>query len=115
METEIIEMAVPLEHLRKLAEGGFGNLVKAVVDVDQGIMAIGGELHADEEAVLLERGSKQHHLWGINIYTDLPKDERIEFDSMINIRPSQGNRSRGVDDPAMRDNISRIVAHLVRE
>ena len=81
MEIEIIELAVPLEHLRKLAECGFGNLVKAVVDVYQGIMAIGGELHAYDEAVLLERGSKQHHLWGINI------------------GPSQGNRSRGVDDP----------------
>lgn len=115
METEIIESSVSLEHLRKLAEGGFGNLVKAVVDIDRGVMAVGGELHADEEAVLLERGCAQHHLWGINIYPDLPKDERIEFDSMINIRPSQGNRSRGVDDPGMRDNISRIVEHLVQE
>jgi hypothetical protein len=115
MEIEIIEMAVSLEHLKKLAAGGFGNLVKAVVDIALGIMAIGGELHADEEAVLLERGSEQLHLWGINIYPDLPKDERIEFDSMINIRPRQGNRSRGVDDPGTRDNISRIVEHLVQE
>jgi hypothetical protein len=96
-----------------MAEGGFGNLVKAVLDVELGIMAVDGELHADEEALLLEHGSEQHHPWGINIYPDLPKAERIEFDSMINIRPSQGNRSRGVDDPAIRDRIVHIVDCLI--
>jgi Protein of unknown function (DUF5674) len=115
MRTEVIDKAVPLEYLRQLAESGFGNLVKAVVDVERGIMAVGGELHADEEAILLEQGSDQHHLWGINIYPDLARDERIEFDSMINIRPAQGNRSRGVDDPATRDGILRIVEDLVQE
>lgn len=115
MRTEIIDKAVSLEYLRQLAAGGFGNLVKAVVDVERRIMAVGGELHADEEAVLLEQGSDQRHLWGINIYPDLPKDEGIEFDSMINIRPAQGNRSRSVDDPATRDSIIQIVEELVRE
>jgi hypothetical protein len=63
-------------------------------------MAVGGELHSDEEALLLEQGSDQRHLWGINIYPALPQLERVEFDSLINVRPSQGNRSRGVDDEA---------------
>lgn len=96
-----------------MAESGFGNLVKAVVDVKREIMAIDAELHSDEEALLLEDGSRQAHLWGINIYPDLAANERIEFDSMINIRPSQGNRSRGVDDPAIRAMILRIVDALV--
>ena len=65
-------------------------------------MALGGELHADEEATLLEQGARQADLWGINIYPDLPADERIEYDSMINVRPAQGNRSRLVDDRAIR-------------
>jgi hypothetical protein len=115
METEVIDKAVTLEYLRGLASAGFGDLVKAVVDVERRVMAVGGELHADEEAVLLEKSSEQHHLWGINIYPDLTGDERVEFDSMINIRPAQGNRSRGVDDPATRDTILRIVEDLVRE
>jgi hypothetical protein len=115
MRTEVIDSPVSLASLRDLAETGFGNLIKAVVDVDKRIMAIGGELHADEEAILLEQGSFQHHLWGINIYPDLPRDERVEFDSMINIRPAQGNRSRGVDDPATRNSILRIVHDLVQE
>ena len=71
---------------------------KAVVDVQGGVMAMGAELHADEEALLLEQGAGQADLWGINLYPDRANDELIEFDSMINVRPSQGNRSRGVDD-----------------
>jgi hypothetical protein len=114
MRIEVINTAVSLEHLRRLAEAGFGNLVKAVVDIERRIMAVDGELHADEEAVLIEMGSDQRHLWGINIYPDLPGDDRIEFDSMINIRPAQGNRSRGVDDPAIRERIVQIVGELVR-
>jgi len=70
---------------------------------------------ADEEALLLERGSRQNDLWGINIYPELPAKERVEFDSIINIRPSQGNRSRGVDDPVIRERILQIVARLVKE
>ncbi len=96
-----------------MAQTGFGNLIKAVVDVQRQIMAVDGELHADEEALLLEQGSRQADLWGINIYPDLPEGDRIEFDSMINIRPSHGNRSRGVDDPTVRDTIVRIVDSLV--
>ncbi len=115
MRIEVIDKAVPLLYLIQLAEGGFGNLVKAVVDVERRMMAVGGELHADEEALLLEHGSGQHHLWGINIYPELPGDERIEFDSLINIRPAQGNRSRSVDDPAIRDTIVQIVQELVCE
>ena len=114
MQTEIIDREITLEYLRELASTGFGNMVKAVVDVERRIMAVGGELHADEEAALLEQGSDQRHLWGINIYPDLSREERAEFDSITNIRPAQGNRSRGVDDPGIRDSILRIVEDLVQ-
>lgn len=92
----------------------FGNLVKAVVDVDKGIMAVDGELHSDEEACLLEKGSKQENLWGINLYPE-EKDNWIEFDSMINIRPSQGNLSRGIDDSALSEKIIKIVTKLIKK
>ena len=90
-------------------------MVKAVVDVSRGIMAIGGELHADEEAVLLDQGANQADLWGINLYPDAAPSERIEFDSMINVRPAQGNRSRSVEDPVLQARIRDLVARLVRE
>ena len=91
----------------------FGNLVKAVVDVERGVMAVDAELHADEEAFLLEQGSQQMNLWGINLYPELFGDDFVEFDSMINLRPGQGNRSRGVDDAATREKILYVVRNLV--
>lgn len=91
----------------------FGNLVKAVVDIEKGVMVINAELHADEEAYLIEHGSLQQNLWGINLYPELEGDDFIEFDSMINLRPSQGNTSRSVENPVTQDKIRRIVAQLV--
>ena len=76
-------------------------------------MAIGGELHSDDQALLIEDGSNQMHLWGINLYPAIRDESWIEFDSMINIRPSQGNRSRGVDDAETRKAILTVVDHLV--
>mgnify|MGYP001585071664 CR=1 FL=1 len=78
-------------------------------------MAVGGELHADEEALLLEQGSRQQDLWGINFYPEKNGDGFVEFDSMINIRPSQNNRSRSVEDAATREKILAIVHQLVQQ
>ncbi len=110
---KIINEPVSLADLKAMAQNGFGNLVKAVVDVDRQIMAVDGELHADEEALLLENGSQQRNLWGINIYPELEGADRIEFDSMINIRPSQGNRSRGVDSLEIREKIIQVAHNLI--
>ena len=96
-------------------EETFGDLVKAVVDLEKGMIAIGGELHSDEEGVLIEQGSSQSDLWGINLYPDASQDEWIEFDSVINIRPSQNNRSRGVDNPDIRRKIAAVVNRLVKK
>lgn len=97
-----------------MADGGFGDLVKAVVDVGAGILAVGGGLHADEEAILLDQGSAQGDLWGVNLYpADHGSTAWIEFDSMINVRPAHGNRSRSVEDAALRDRIAEVVDRLV--
>jgi Protein of unknown function (DUF5674) len=109
----VIKIKISRAELQKIAEVQFGDLVKAVVDIEQGIMAIGGDLHADEETVLLEQGSKQLNLWGINLYPNEPGEKWIEFDSVINIRPSSGNRSRGVDEPQKREKIIQVVNRLV--
>ena len=113
MEIRVVRDTVLRDELTEIAKQQFGDMVKAVVDVEQGIMAIGGELHSDEEAVLLDQGSAQRHLWGINLYPDKPLDEWIEFDSMINVRPSAGNRSRNVESSEMREAITKIVNRLV--
>lgn len=85
-------------------------MVKGVVDVKKGLLAIDAELHADLEKMLLESGSDQFDLWGINLYFD---GELVEFESMINIRPAQGNRSRGVEDESTREEIIKIVNNWI--
>ena len=97
-----------------MATAGFGNFVKAVVDIDKELLAVDAELHSDLEALLLENGSKQKSLWGINLYPEMKGDDFVEFDSMINMRPSQGNRSRGVDSPEIRAKIMEIVSKKVQ-
>jgi len=109
----IIQSALNRDELNTIAQERFGDMVKAVVDMDRKIVAIGGEMHADEEQVLMEGGSQQQDLWGINLYPGKKGDDFIEFDSMINIRPSQGNRSRGVEDADMRKRIREIVSSFI--
>lgn len=110
---KIIKEKISIKELEKLAESMFGNLVKAVVDIENKIMAVGGELHSDEEALLLESGSKQSDLWGINIYPEINDENWIEFDSMINLRPSQGNRTRGVENKEIQKIIIEVVNKLI--
>lgn len=112
---KLVDRSITMAELRSMAEGRFGDLVKAVVDVRRNIMAVDADLHSDVEALLLENGSAQADLWGINLYPGLSSADWIEFDSMINIRPSQGNRSRGVDDPGIQTRIAEIVDSLARE
>ena len=89
--------------------------IKGVVDVEKEILAVDSPMHYDCEQLLLENGSNQQNLWGINLYLDSDNiDDLIEFDSMINVRPAQGNRSRGVDDPEIQAKIKDIVAKWVK-
>ncbi|HET9261947.1 MAG TPA: DUF5674 family protein [Vicinamibacterales bacterium] len=105
---------ISVNELRQMAKGRFGDMVKAVVDLRRSVMVLDADMHADQEAELLAEGSAQQDLWGINLYPDLSDPDWLEFDSMINLRPSFGNRSRGVDDPATREAIASLVQRLVR-
>lgn len=110
---QIITAPIDRSVLQALARERFGDMVKAVVDIERNVMAIGGELHADEEQMLLEQGSKQEHVWGINLYPGTMTADWVEFDSMINLRPSQGNRSRGVENPDLQARIRSVVSSLI--
>ncbi len=110
----LIEKPITKDEIKSIAEKKFGDLVKGVVDIKEKIMAIGAGMHADEESFLLEKGSKQENLWGINIYPELKMPDMVEFDSMINIRPRQNNHSRGVEDEQIKNQILEIIKNLVR-
>ena len=113
-EIRIIKEPITKAELKQIAEQRFGDLVKAAVDIEQEIMAVGGELHIDEEVALIEQeGSKQENIWGINIYPEESGDGFIEIDSMINLKPSFDNRSRGIDDLNVLNRVMAIVKKLV--
>jgi len=113
MEIKIIKDPITRMELKQFLIEGF-DLVKAVVDIQNGIMAIGGELHMDELELLMEKeGSVPENIWGINLYPAVGGDDFIEFDSMVNLKPAFGNRTRSVDDLEIKKKIIEIVNILV--
>lgn len=101
--------------LRRLVLLYFEDMVKYVVDVERGVAAVGGEMHADAEQLLLEDGSRQEDLWGANYYPGRGREGCIEYTSLINIRPAAGNRGMEVQDEALRGRVREITWALVGE
>ena len=110
---KIISATLRFVQLKEMAAASFVDMVKAVVDLDRDIIALDAELHSDLELELLKDGSSQASLWGINLYPDAAGEDFVEFDSMINLRPSQGNRSRSVDDAGAQARIRDLVARKI--
>jgi hypothetical protein len=107
--------SIDVADLTQMAEKMYGNLVKGVVDIEKNILVLDAEMHVDGEQLLLEQGSKQNDLWGINLYPGkFGQEDFVEFDSMINIRPRQQNMSRGVDNPEVRQKIIKLVLEKVK-
>jgi hypothetical protein len=109
----LVETRLDAAELRRLVAAHFEDMVKFVVDVQRGIAAVGGELHADEEAILLEKGSRQSDLWGANYYPGRGEADCIEYTALINIRPAQGNRSMLIDDEGVRARVREITFDLI--
>lgn len=109
----ILTDRIATDDLRTLVERFFEDMVKFVVDVERDVAAVGGELHADAEALLLEDGSRQRNLWGANYYPGRAPDDCIEYTSLINIRPAQGNRSMELEDQGLREKIQDMTFRLI--
>jgi hypothetical protein len=109
----VLESRIEPAELARLVRLFFEDMVKYVVDVERGILAVGGEMHADAEEVLLESGSRQADLWGANYYPGKGPDDCIEFTCLINIRPAQGNRSMAIEEPAIRARVREITFALI--
>lgn len=107
---------ISVAELAEMAKKMYGSIVKADVDAAKGVVLVDMGMHADGEAELMDQGSKQNDLWGINLHPDkFGTDEFIEFDSMINLKPSQGNMSKGVDDKAVKAKIVALIDGVVHE
>jgi len=109
MLIKIIDQKITESELREIAKDFYTDMIKGVVDVERGILAIGGEYHMDANAILIENGSRQQNVWGFNWYFDRTGDERIEYVSLINIRPAQGNRPMEVQNASLRDAMKIII------
>ncbi len=101
--------------LRRLVDLFFEDMVKCVVDVERGVVAVGGEMHADAEQALLDDGSRQRDLWGANYFPGRGPEECIEYTALINIRPAQGNRSMEIQDRAVRERVRQLTVALIGE
>jgi len=113
---KLVKHPISTQTIEKMAKQKFGNMVKAVVDIDKKIMVVDAELHADQESLLIQSGSKQANIWGINLYPEKYGSlDFIEFDSMVNLRPSQNNLSRHIEDKKIQAKIRKIVDKLIKE
>ena len=83
--------------------------IKLAVDIQRGILAGGGILHADCEAALIEDGSRQEDIWGADW---LPDTKQVKTEALINIRPKQGNRSMSIQNNEIRRQVEQIVQQL---
>jgi hypothetical protein len=99
--------------LRRLAQAFFGDMLKVVVDVRRGRAAVGGELHADGEQLLLEEGSEQADLWGANYYPGRGPDRCVEFTAMINVRPAQANPGMEIQDPEVQRPVRDVMTRVL--
>jgi hypothetical protein len=114
-EVVLLERRIDPQELARLVQAHFEDMVKYVVDTERGVLAAGGEMHADGEEALLEAGSRQADLWGANYYPGRGPDGCIEYTSLINIRPAAGNRGMEIQDPAVRERVREVTFALLGE
>ena len=114
MGIEIVRQSISREQLDDIAREYYEDLIKGVVDVKRKIVALGGEMHADSEQVLLEDGSNQSDLWGFNILLDKNKNECLMYESFINIRPRDNNKGLDVEDPKIREQMKKIIFERIK-
>lgn len=111
----VVDRKLSPSELARLVGVYFESMVKYVVDIERRLAAVGGELHADAEKLLLEAGSRQSDLWGANYYPGRGPEKCIEYTSLINIRPAQGNRSMLIGDPHIRERVREVTFALIGE
>jgi len=114
MTIKVIKEKITKQELKNIVKENYGDMTKAVVDVEKEIMAVGGEFHSDASVILVEQeGSIQENLWGINVYPEKEKNEWLEFNSLVNIKPLKNNRDVEIESEEIKDKIRNIVDRLI--
>ena len=112
-QIQVVDLKITHEELKSLCEAWFGDMVKLVVDLRLALIAVGGDLHADGEEMLLQAGSRQQDLWGANFYPWNDQENRIEYSALINIRPHQDNPSMEILDSTIRMKLKKIIEEKI--
>jgi hypothetical protein len=117
MRIEIVRDQISLDQLREIAKEFYGFMIKGVVDIEEEIAAFGGEYHMDANLFLIDKGSKQPNIWGFNVYFHKKKGEEgwLEYTSLINIRPTEGNVTMEIADPLLKNKINSILQKIIKE
>lgn len=113
MRIEIFTAPITREIAKEIAKEFYGDMVKGVVDIEKGTIALGGKWHMDANTKLTESGSEQRVVWGFNLYPEKEGEDRIEYIALVNIRPAQGNRDMYIESEEVRKKIKDIIDRLV--
>jgi len=115
MNIKIVKDKISTAELKEISKEFYVSMVKGVVDIENEIMALGGEYHIDANGVLIMEGSKQSDIWGFNIVFERSRDSWIEYISLINIRPQVGNMDMEVQDNLIRDKMKKIINSKIHD
>ncbi len=102
-----------MQEVKELAEEWYGSMIKGAVDIEEGRVALGGDYHIEDSEMLTNTGSKFENVWGFNIRFEEDKNGVLEFDSMVNIKPNLGNRSRNIIEEEVIKKATEIIYKFI--
>ena len=113
MNIIILDHKINIEEVKKLADFWYGTMIKGTVDIESGRVALGGDYHIESSEILTSSGSKFEDIWGFNIRFEENEDGVLEFDSMVNIKPNLGNRSRSINNQEIIKKVTEIIKKFI--
>ena len=110
---KILDKKISINEVKKLADIWYGTMIKGAVDIEGGRVALGGDYHIEDSELLTSTGSKFEDIWGFNIRFEENLDGVLEFDSMVNIKPNFGNRSRNIGNEEIIKKATEIILRFI--
>src|SRR3989344_4997384 len=109
MNIQILDHKISIKEVKALALFWYKSIIKGTVDIELGRVALGGDYHIESSEVLTSSGSKFEDVWAFNIRFEENPDGVLEFDSMVNIKPNLGNRSRTINNEEILKKLKEII------
>lgn len=113
MNIKILDQKINMKEVKELADFWYGTMIKGCVDIEQGRVALGGDYHIESSELLTDNDSRFEDVWGFNIRFEENPDGVLEFDSMVNIKPNFGNRSRGIHNEEILEKARAVIYKFI--